>query len=620
MLRPPLLWKSHRSSRPLADVLDLSESPCRSSVPPVSSRPRCRLPPRPRRRGTVRRARQGVRRLRHPAGAAGPVSAPTRGTCRGPPASSTTSSGPSRRRSRSRPTSTDPTSSSPPSRTSTPLGAAPRPAASRGRSGSSATASGSAGLHDAYLDQIAAAARAFPHVMYVRPAARDERLTGPRSSRPRRREGARRHAGGVRRGLALPRDLPARPGRHQPALGVQPDDRHRRGHDGHPHHLPRRRLRRRPRPRRLQLGQHRPQLGAVAHLRGHHREQTTGSSHLHPTAPVWICEVGCKEPSYDDGAPRIKSASKGRWITDMFAATTFPRVRAVCWFQGNKERDWRANVVQRRAQGDPLRARPDARRGLRVGRGCRSAAPDWRHGRSGAVSDRSGDRWRWSRAGSTTAARCRPRRVRGEPPDPGSDPRIVLERHSEEGVETFALERRLAYRDRHLGELLVPADAGFRTDLTSVPALFTWLVPKTGAHLPAALLHDALVAGRDDPASYVSTEGHVGRPGRGRPDLPRRDGRHRHGRDPSLDRLVGGHRGDDLRRPGRAVVAAPSTGPTASRPASRSPRSSTSATARPATCSTLVGGRRRRALDGRSGVVGGGGGRASRGRSCCRWR
>ena len=96
----------------------------------------------------------------------------------------------------------------------------------------------------------------------------------------------------------------------------------------------------------------------------------------------------------------------------------------------------------------------------------------------------------------------------GTPPDPGADPRIVLERHSEEGVETFALERRLAYLDRHLGELLVPADLGFRTDLTSVPALFTWLVPKTGAHLPAALLHDALVAGRVDPSSYVSTEGH----------------------------------------------------------------------------------------------------------------
>ena len=98
--------------------------------------------------------------------------------------------------------------------------------------------------------------------------------------------------------------------------------------------------------------------------------------------------------------------------------------------------------------------------------------------------------------------------VPGEPPDPGADPRIVLERHAEEGVETFELERRLAYLDRHLGELLVPADPDFRTDLTSVPALFTWLVPKTGAHLPAALLHDALVAGRDDPTSYVSTAGH----------------------------------------------------------------------------------------------------------------
>ncbi len=97
----------------------------------------------------------------------------------------------------------------------------------------------------------------------------------------------------------------------------------------------------------------------------------------------------------------------------------------------------------------------------------------------------------------------------GEPPDPGADPRIVLERHADEGVETFSLERRLAYLDRHLGELLVPAGPDFRTDLTSVPALFTWLVPKTGAHLPAALLHDALVSGPTDQASYVSTDGHV---------------------------------------------------------------------------------------------------------------
>lgn len=97
------------------------------------------------------------------------------------------------------------------------------------------------------------------------------------------------------------------------------------------------------------------------------------------------------------------------------------------------------------------------------------------------------------------------------PPDRSRDPRIVLERHADDGLESFSLERRIGYLDRELGELLVPADTRlFRSDLTSVPALFTWLVPKTGAHLPAALLHDGLVGGADDETvSYVSTEGHV---------------------------------------------------------------------------------------------------------------
>lgn len=96
----------------------------------------------------------------------------------------------------------------------------------------------------------------------------------------------------------------------------------------------------------------------------------------------------------------------------------------------------------------------------------------------------------------------------GEPADRDSPPRIVLERHDEAGVESFTLGRRLGYDDRRLGELLVPARADFRTDLTSVPWLFTWLVPRTGAHLPAALLHDGLIGG-DGSASYVSVEGHV---------------------------------------------------------------------------------------------------------------
>jgi len=97
----------------------------------------------------------------------------------------------------------------------------------------------------------------------------------------------------------------------------------------------------------------------------------------------------------------------------------------------------------------------------------------------------------------------------GIPPDPAAPPQIVLRRVAEGGHERFAMQRRIAYADRHLGELLVPRVTGtFRTDLTSVPALFTWLVPKTGLHLPATLLHDGLIHPPGD-VTYVSTDGHI---------------------------------------------------------------------------------------------------------------
>ena len=76
---------------------------------------------------------------------------------------------------------------------------------------------------------------------------------------------------------------------------------------------------------------------------------------------------------------------------------------------------------------------------------------------------------------------------------PGERWRIVLRHADDESKEEWYLERRLAYRDRHLGDIVVPRDrATFTTDLTSVPDLFTWLVPRTGTHLAAALVHDAL--------------------------------------------------------------------------------------------------------------------------------
>jgi hypothetical protein len=92
---------------------------------------------------------------------------------------------------------------------------------------------------------------------------------------------------------------------------------------------------------------------------------------------------------------------------------------------------------------------------------------------------------------------------------PGSELKIDLERvTTPDGAEEWAMLRRLGYSVRHLNgsddvELIVPAKAiqnpappakRFTTDLTSVPQLFTWLVPKSGTHLPAALLHDGLVS------------------------------------------------------------------------------------------------------------------------------
>nr|WP_257910888.1 DUF1353 domain-containing protein [Janibacter limosus] len=74
-------------------------------------------------------------------------------------------------------------------------------------------------------------------------------------------------------------------------------------------------------------------------------------------------------------------------------------------------------------------------------------------------------------------------------------------------VDEFHMGRRLAYRDRELGQLLVPVDmTTFSTDLTSVPSIFLWLVPRLGRHLPAALLHDGLVSGSFTAAPGVTID------------------------------------------------------------------------------------------------------------------
>jgi hypothetical protein len=62
---------------------------------------------------------------------------------------------------------------------------------------------------------------------------------------------------------------------------------------------------------------------------------------LDPTLPVWVCEVGSREPAFDDGAPNIAGRSKEAWVADMFGQRGFSRVAAIAWFDERKERDWR---------------------------------------------------------------------------------------------------------------------------------------------------------------------------------------------------------------------------------------------------------------------------------------
>jgi endoglucanase len=48
---------------------------------------------------------------------------------------------------------------------------------------------------------------------------------------------------------------------------------------------------------------------------------------------IWVCETACGED--------VGSSTKADWVNKMFASTKFPRMKAVCWFSVNKEKDWR---------------------------------------------------------------------------------------------------------------------------------------------------------------------------------------------------------------------------------------------------------------------------------------
>jgi hypothetical protein len=67
-----------------------------------------------------------------------------------------------------------------------------------------------------------------------------------------------------------------------------------------------------------------------------------------PDKPIWICEMGCMEPSASwtyDGVtyPAQPQYSKGSWVTTFMSSTAYPRIAAVTWFNIAKERDWIVN-------------------------------------------------------------------------------------------------------------------------------------------------------------------------------------------------------------------------------------------------------------------------------------
>jgi uncharacterized protein DUF1353 len=69
----------------------------------------------------------------------------------------------------------------------------------------------------------------------------------------------------------------------------------------------------------------------------------------------------------------------------------------------------------------------------------------------------------------------------------------------------FKILRRFGYRDPHYQEpFIIPADpVTFRTDLASIPWFFAWLVPGLGTHLPAILVHDALVLSKGEAPAHI---------------------------------------------------------------------------------------------------------------------
>ncbi len=90
--------------------------------------------------------------------------------------------------------------------------------------------------------------------------------------------------------------------------------------------------------------------------------------------------------------------------------------------------------------------------------------------------------------------------------DPATGGTMVL--HLEPDGARFRILRQIGYRDPGYEQpFAFPRDvATFRTDLASSPWFFAWLVPGLGTHLPAVLLHDALVVRPGEGKTHIGPD------------------------------------------------------------------------------------------------------------------
>ncbi len=73
------------------------------------------------------------------------------------------------------------------------------------------------------------------------------------------------------------------------------------------------------------------------------RRQYRNLVRLDRSAPVWICETASKEPTVADGAPVDPLHSKAAWVARMLSTRGLSHLEAIVWFNADKERDWRVD-------------------------------------------------------------------------------------------------------------------------------------------------------------------------------------------------------------------------------------------------------------------------------------